>query len=144
MGRKTTANSKKQNPLLPPALHYLPSRPSSTPPNPPGQTLEKAIGISPTASGRKRTIMPRRRRDKGQALIDLDSDAEDGETFRPLVPPRNLPFPSAVLRLMFRATCCGARGALLDVLARWSCGLVGAALWIVCCLIYCSVPVQIG
>lgn len=59
-------------------------------------------------------------------------------------PPRNLPFPSAVLRLMFRATCCGARGALLDVLARWSCGLVGAALWIVCCLIYCSVPVQIG
>ena len=83
--------------------------------------------------------MPRRGRDKGQELIDLDSDAEDGEAFRHPAPPKSpLSLRCAAL---FRAMCCDARGALLDVLARWRCGWVGcctAALrcgWSVGCLV---------
>jgi hypothetical protein len=78
--------------------------------------------------------MSRRGREKGQAvLIDLDSDAEEGEALY-----QNLTFLSVVLRLMFRVMCsdCDARGALLDVLrVRWRCGCVG---W---CLIHCLVRV---
>jgi hypothetical protein len=47
------------------------------------------IAISLVASGLEQAAMPRCGRDKGQELIDLDSDTEDGEAFRHPVPPKS-------------------------------------------------------
>lgn len=101
VGKRKTTPRQKQFPPPFPQIFLISLPPPALPsrPNPPGQTLEEPAGrhSPPEASGlgaQSAGAMSRRRRAgqvQAQTLIDLDSDAEDGER-APVPTAKSSPF----------------------------------------------------